>query len=95
MSGESGVAELQPAGAEWRVRWLRGTADLNRQGSGTTTARVLAVIAERGNLVIGSSPAPPPTAERESGAGGSASSEGVQPFLALRSARDSSATRRR
>jgi len=56
---------------------------------------VLAVIAERGNLVIGSSPAPPPTAERESGAGGSASSEGVQPFLALRSARDSSATRRR
>ncbi|WP_246137230.1 hypothetical protein [Myxococcus llanfairpwllgwyngyllgogerychwyrndrobwllllantysiliogogogochensis] len=37
-----GVAELQPAGAEWRVRWLRGTADLNRQGSGTATVRVTA-----------------------------------------------------
>ncbi|EAU63911.1 hypothetical protein STIAU_1246 [Stigmatella aurantiaca DW4/3-1] len=37
-----GVAELQPAGAEWRVRWLRGTADLNRQGSGTAMVRVTA-----------------------------------------------------
>ncbi|QAT83408.1 hypothetical protein EJ065_1810 [Corallococcus coralloides] len=37
-----GVAELQSAGAEWRVRWLRGTADLNRQGSGTATVRVTA-----------------------------------------------------
>ncbi|ATB45911.1 hypothetical protein MYMAC_001499 [Corallococcus macrosporus DSM 14697] len=37
-----GVAELQPAGAECRVRWLRGTADLNRQGSGTATVRVAA-----------------------------------------------------
>lgn len=32
-----GVAALQRAGAEWCVRWLRGTADLNRQGSGTAT----------------------------------------------------------
>ncbi|WP_254361010.1 hypothetical protein [Corallococcus exiguus] len=38
-----GVAELQPAGAEWRVRWLRGTADLNRQGNGTATVRVTAL----------------------------------------------------
>jgi hypothetical protein len=38
-----GVAELQPAGAEWRVRWLRGTADLNRQGSRTATVRVTAL----------------------------------------------------
>ncbi|MCP3170225.1 hypothetical protein [Myxococcus qinghaiensis] len=37
-----GVSEFQPAGAEWRVRWLRGTADLNRQGSGTATVRVAA-----------------------------------------------------
>ncbi|WP_254360917.1 hypothetical protein [Corallococcus exiguus] len=37
-----GVAERQPAGAEWRVWWLRGTADLNRQGSGTATVRVTA-----------------------------------------------------
>ncbi|RKG98097.1 hypothetical protein [Corallococcus carmarthensis] len=37
-----GVAELQPAGAERRVRWLRGTADLNCQGSGTATVRVTA-----------------------------------------------------
>jgi hypothetical protein len=37
-----GVAELQSAGAEWRVRWLRGTADLNRQGSGTATVQVTA-----------------------------------------------------
>ncbi|WP_408891620.1 hypothetical protein ACJ2CR_19345 [Myxococcus faecalis] len=37
-----GGAELQPAGAEWRVRWLRGTADLNRQGSGSATVRVTA-----------------------------------------------------
>lgn len=37
-----GVAELQPAGAAWRVRWLRGTADLNRQSSGTATVRVTA-----------------------------------------------------
>ncbi|AKQ64164.1 hypothetical protein A176_001076 [Myxococcus hansupus] len=33
------VAELHPAGAEWQVRWLRGTVDLNRQGSGTATVR--------------------------------------------------------
>ncbi|RKH39945.1 hypothetical protein D7X12_22145 [Corallococcus sicarius] len=26
-----GVAELRPAGAEWRMRWLHGTADFNRQ----------------------------------------------------------------
>ena len=32
------VAELQSAGAEWRGRWLRGTADLSHQGSGTATA---------------------------------------------------------
>lgn len=37
-----GVAELQPAGVEWCVRWLRGTADLNRQGSGTATVRATA-----------------------------------------------------
>lgn len=37
-----GVAELQPAGAEWRVRWLRGTAGLNRHGSGTATVLVTA-----------------------------------------------------
>ncbi|CAM4282504.1 hypothetical protein [Corallococcus exiguus] len=37
-----GVAEFHPAGAEWRVRWLRGTADLNRQGSGSATVRVTA-----------------------------------------------------
>ncbi|WP_246137231.1 hypothetical protein [Myxococcus llanfairpwllgwyngyllgogerychwyrndrobwllllantysiliogogogochensis] len=37
-----GVAELQPAGAEWRVRWLRGTADLSSQGNGTATVRVTA-----------------------------------------------------
>ncbi|WP_225413963.1 hypothetical protein [Stigmatella hybrida] len=36
------VAELQPAGAEWRVRWLRGTADLNSLGNGTATVRVTA-----------------------------------------------------
>ncbi|WP_233605212.1 hypothetical protein [Corallococcus sp. AB030] len=35
-----GVAEIQPAGAEWRVRWLRGAADLSRQGSGTATVWV-------------------------------------------------------
>ncbi|CAM4282286.1 hypothetical protein [Corallococcus exiguus] len=40
MSGESGVAELRPAGAEWCVRWLRRTADLNRQGNGTATVRM-------------------------------------------------------
>ncbi|CAM4539699.1 hypothetical protein [Myxococcus xanthus] len=38
-----GVAELQPAGAEWRVRWLHGTAALDRQGSGTATVRVTAL----------------------------------------------------
>ncbi|WP_223643738.1 hypothetical protein [Corallococcus sp. EGB] len=37
-----GVAELHPAGAEWRVRWLRGTSDLNRQGGGTAMVRVTA-----------------------------------------------------
>ncbi|WP_434347632.1 hypothetical protein ACN6A1_06125 [Myxococcus virescens] len=37
-----GVAELQPAGAEWCVRWLRGTAELNREGSGTATVLVTA-----------------------------------------------------
>ncbi|NBC41384.1 hypothetical protein GTZ93_16280 [Corallococcus exiguus] len=41
-SRRGGVAELQPAGAEWRVRWLHGTADLNRQGNGTATVRVTA-----------------------------------------------------
>ncbi len=35
-----GVAELQPAGPEWRVRWLRGTVDLNSKGNGTAVARV-------------------------------------------------------
>ncbi len=40
--GQGGVAELRPAGAEWRVRWLRGTTDLNRQGSGATTVQVTA-----------------------------------------------------
>ncbi|WP_223644434.1 hypothetical protein [Corallococcus sp. EGB] len=37
-----GVAELQPAGAEWHVRWLREEADLNRQGNGTATVQVAA-----------------------------------------------------
>ncbi|ADO70380.1 hypothetical protein [Stigmatella aurantiaca] len=39
---QRGVAELQPASAEWCVRWLRGSADLNRQGSGTAAVRVTA-----------------------------------------------------
>ncbi|MFY1824452.1 hypothetical protein ACN47A_00920 [Myxococcus fulvus] len=37
-----GVAEPQSASAEWRVRCLRGTADLNRQGRDTATMRVTA-----------------------------------------------------
>ncbi|ADO70383.1 uncharacterized protein STAUR_2579 [Stigmatella aurantiaca DW4/3-1] len=46
-----GVAEIQPAGAEWRVRWLRGTADLNRQGSGTAMVRVTVPGLYRGRSV--------------------------------------------
>jgi len=80
---------------EARVRPRQLWPVARASGERARRTALLAFIAERGNLVIGSSPAPPPTAERESGAGGSASRERVQPFLALRSARDSSATRRR